>query len=158
MKLIKYSLGQIDMVAAQFLREIDGTQVITFTGGLGAGKTTFIRSLVAAMGVVEPVTSPTFTYFNIYHVPNEVSPRFTVASGQNGARVPVRLIYHFDLYRLKSLQDFELAGFFEYIYQPDSIALIEWPDILVDVLTHDVCHVELRVNAPEERLLMYGCK
>lgn len=140
MTQIKYSLDNIDSIAQQLLRDMQGIQIITFTGSLGAGKTTFVRSLVAAMGAIEPVTSPTFTYFNVYHRPDG------------------RLIYHFDLYRLKNLQDFESAGFFEYLYQADSIALIEWPDVLETVLTHDVCSVELRVIAPTERLLVYECK
>jgi len=145
MKQIKYSLDNIDAVAQQLLADIDDAQVVTFTGSLGAGKTTFVRSLARAMGVTEPVTSPTFTYFNVYHVPEE-------------SLSPIKLIYHFDLYRLRNLQDFESAGFFEYLYQPDSIAFIEWPDILDVVLTHDVCHIGLRVTAPDERLLMYECK
>jgi len=99
MKQIKYSLDNIDAVAQQLLADIDDAQVVTFTGSLGAGKTTFVRSLARAMGVTEPVTSPTFTYFNVYHVPEE-------------SLSPIKLIHHFDLYRLRNLQDFESAGFF----------------------------------------------
>ena len=112
MKKIEYSLDQINQVAQQFLEIIKDKQIVTFTGGLGAGKTTFIQAVLRQMGVLSPIISPTFTYFNQYHA----------ADG--------RIIYHFDLYRLKDLKEFEMAGFFEYLYQPNSIVFIEWPEIL----------------------------
>jgi len=137
MKKIVYSLDNIESVVQEFMQDTRGAQIITFTGGLGAGKTTFIRCMANALGVQEVVTSPTFTYFNMYHS----------ADG--------RMVYHFDLYRLKSLVEFEAAGFFEYLYQPDSIALIEWPEIALGSLRRHVCHVALSVVSENERLLTY---
>ncbi len=157
MKQITYTLNDVDVVAKALLCDLKNYKVVTFTGGLGAGKTTLIQALVAAMGSVDRVTSPTFTYFNVYHLPK------VEACGQNGAVKndkaveSVGLIYHFDLYRLNSLQDFEAAGFFEYLYQSDSVAFIEWPDILNSVLNHNVCHIELQVVSADMRLLTYSC-
>jgi tRNA threonylcarbamoyladenosine biosynthesis protein TsaE len=128
MKKIEYSLDQIDKVAQEFIENNKDKQIITFVGGLGAGKTTFVQAILRQMGVVGPVMSPTYTYFNQHQA----------ADG--------RIIYHFDLYRLKSLQEFEMAGFFEYLYQPNSIVFIEWPEIIDLVIQGDVCRVKLSVK------------
>ena len=100
-------------------------QVITFTGDLGAGKTTLIRALLKDLGVNQPITSPTFTYVN----------RYITANGKT--------LYHFDLYRLNALDEFMAQGFDEYLYQPNSWCLIEWPAVVMPLLTHGTCHITL---------------
>ena len=83
---------------------------IAFFGDLGAGKTTFIKGLCSYFNIdKDDVTSPTFTYLNIY----------------NGNKQ----IFHFDLYRLKEKKHFFSLGFDEYLLS-DEICLIEWPNIL----------------------------
>jgi tRNA threonylcarbamoyladenosine biosynthesis protein TsaE len=137
MKKIEYSIDQIDKVAQKFVQDIKKKQVITFTGGLGAGKTTFIQAVLRQMGVLGPIASPTFTYFNQYQA----------AGG--------RTVYHFDIYRLKNAQEFEAAGFFDYLYQPESIVFIEWPEIIDALLKNDVCRAKLSVLDDTNRLLEY---
>ena len=73
-------------------------------------------------GVAQPVTSPTFTYVNVYE-------------NDNG-----QLFYHFDLYRIETLDAFIAAGFNEYLYAPNSWAFIEWPEVIMPLLTEAVCH------------------
>ena len=90
--------------------------VLTFKGELGAGKTTLIKELLKACGVNQIITSPTFTYVNEY-------------SNEHG-----KLFYHFDLYRMNSLEEFVAAGFDEYLFQPNSLSLIEWPQIIISLL------------------------
>lgn len=124
-KTMQYDLADIDLIAQKLWSDCAGSQIITLTGSLGAGKTTLTSALLRHLGVQEPVISPTFTYVNIYHL----------ADG--------RTVYHFDLYRLKNMQEFEQAGFFEYLYQPDSLVVIEWPEILLPVLKNKVCHVQI---------------
>jgi len=140
MKTVRYQIKDIDNVASQFSKEVGDVSVITFTGSLGAGKTTFAGALLKSWGVDSPVASPTFAYLNIY----------TLADS--------RTAYHFDLYRLKDIQEFEMAGFFEYLYQPNSVALIEWPEILKSVLTRSVCKVELKAVGSDERIMTYEFK
>ena len=140
MKKIEYNFDQIDSIAQQFSQDIAHQKIVTFQGGLGAGKTTFVRSVLQSMGVTDPVISPTFTYFNQYHAANGL------------------IVYHFDLYRLKNLAEFEAAGFFEYLYQPNSIAFIEWPEIIEDVLKESVCRAKLSVLNHYDRLLEYDCQ
>ncbi len=120
-----YTLDQLDNAVKLVKERMNSCQVVTFTGNLGAGKTTLIRALLRDLGVSQPITSPTFTYMN----------RYKTADG--------KIIYHFDLYRLNSLDEFIEQGFHEYLYQPESWCLVEWPAIIMPLLTHDVCHITL---------------
>ena len=140
MKTVRYQIQDIDNVASDFSKDVGDVQVITFAGPLGAGKTTFVGALLKSWGVDSPVASPTFAYLNIYSL------------------VDGRTAYHFDLYRLKNMQEFEAAGFFEYLYQPNSVALIEWPGIIESVLTRSVCKVELCSVGKDERIMTYDVK
>lgn len=89
-------------------------------GNLGAGKTTFVKGVASIFGVEEQVQSPTFTYLHIYE-----------------GLVP---IYHFDLYRLKSLEDFLALGFSDYL-ESDGICLIEWAERLGDFFPKKAHHL-----------------
>lgn len=122
---ILFSLEEVGSIAKKIQEELSHCMVITFDGPLGAGKTTLVRTLLLQLGVQGPITSPTFNYLNQYE--NERGQTF----------------YHFDCYRLASLNDFLAAGFDEYLYQPNSWAFIEWPEIVFPLLTHNVCHVSL---------------
>ncbi len=137
-KTIKYTIQQLDDVVRTFSEDIGAVSIVTLTGSLGAGKTAFVGALLKHWGVSSAVTSPTFAYVNIYEL----------ADG--------RTVYHFDLYRLKNMQEFEAAGFFEYLYQPKGVALIEWPEIIAPALLRDVCRVSLEVAGEVERIITYG--
>lgn len=108
--------------------------VIAFIGPLGAGKTTLIRELLKSLGVTQLVTSPTFTYVNAYS--NEINQTF----------------YHFDLYRLNSLDQFLQAGFDEYLYTPNSWAFIEWPEIIMPLLKDRVCFCTIEYHNQERKI------
>jgi tRNA threonylcarbamoyladenosine biosynthesis protein TsaE len=135
-KKIIYSLETIGNVVQVLYNLMPECSVFTFTGTLGAGKTTLVQHLLRHCGIKEVITSPTFTYVNIYT--NEQGKTF----------------YHFDLYRMHSLQDFLDAGFEEYLYQPNSWAFIEWPEIIMPLLTHRVCHVHITYY-DRQRMLTY---
>jgi tRNA threonylcarbamoyladenosine biosynthesis protein TsaE len=64
-----------------------------------------------------------------------------------------KVLYHFDLYRISSVDEFVLSGFNEYIYQPNSWALIEWPEVIEPLLEHHVCEVSLKYLDEETREL-----
>ncbi len=132
-KEIIYSRKQIKTVAREIARIAQNAAIITLSGPLGAGKTTLVSELVHALGVVESVSSPTYTYVNVYK--NKDSKTF----------------YHFDLYRITSLDDFISSGFNEYLYEPNSIALIEWPDVIVPLLKDRVCTITIEY-VPDMRL------
>lgn len=106
--------------------------VICLTGDLGAGKTTFVKGLIQKLTgtPLTEIISPTFTYLNIY--PGLVN------------------IYHFDLYRLNSSNEFLQAGFHEFL-KNKGICCIEWPDKLPDDLDIKKTFVHIEYTSSQER-------
>lgn len=104
--------------------------VIAFKGGLGAGKTTFTRGLAIGAGLEDEVTSPTFALINEYH----------------GALD----IYHFDMYRIESVDDLETTGFFDYPMD-ESVFVIEWSENITEVLPENTISVEIIRTGDESR-------
>ncbi len=120
---ISYLLDDIPSVARRVREQLGDSRVITFTGPLGAGKTTLVKELLKQYGVTDVVTSPTFTYVNLYE--NNQGQQF----------------YHFDLYRIETLDQFLEAGFDEYLNQPNALVFIEWPEPIASLLKEKVCHI-----------------
>ena len=120
-----YNQQEIEVVAKELVNLMDICQVFTFSGPLGAGKTSLIQAMLIERGVTVPVSSPTFTYLNVY---------------ENNAN---QLFYHFDLYRLTSVEEFLSAGFDEYLFAPNSWTFIEWPEIIMPLLQKKVCFCQL---------------
>lgn len=88
--------------------------VYTLVGDLGVGKTVFTKGLAAGLGIMEPVSSPTFTIVQIYE----------------DGRLP---FYHFDVYRIGDLEEMEEIGFEDYVYG-EGVSLIEWANLIQDIL------------------------
>lgn len=88
--------------------------VYTLTGDLGVGKTIFTKGFAKGLGIEESVNSPTFTILQIYE----------------DGRLP---LYHFDVYRIGSVEEMEETGFEEYI-MGDGVSLIEWADLIEEIL------------------------
>ena len=132
-----YRLDNLESTAQQLNALLDGCNVIIFTGPLGAGKTTLIRALLQAHGVTEMITSPTFSYMNMY-------------TGQHNKR-----FIHFDLYRLDTLDQFIAAGFDEYLQYPGATVLIEWPEIIESLLTNmPHCHLAIDYLDDKRKLMV----
>ena len=132
-----YTLDTIDSVAQELFFLLPDCSVMTFSGPLGAGKTTLVQALLKQCGIFENIQSPTFTYLTSY------------------ANAKTQTFYHFDLYRLKNMQDFLTAGFEEYLYIPNSWALIEWPEIIMPLLKKKVCHIVIDYYGEDRRKLRY---
>jgi tRNA threonylcarbamoyladenosine biosynthesis protein TsaE len=122
------TLDELDTVVSYLQSVKSVSRVYTFSGQLGAGKTTLIKRFLHAFGVKDTIVSPTFSYVNVY-------------SNQQGEH-----FYHFDLYRLGSMKNFLDAGFDEYLYQPNSWCLIEWPEIIQPLLTKNICSVVINMQ------------
>lgn len=135
-KTITYNLDQIDTVVDYLVSLMPNCSIFTFTGPLGAGKTTLIKALLKKLGVQEPVVSPTFTYLNVYT--NKEGKKF----------------YHFDLYRLHSKQDFIDSGFNEYLGLPKSAVFIEWPEVIYDLLGGNACHITIDYDNDFRKVLI----
>ena len=123
--------------AREFVGLMGDETVYTFTGEMGAGKTTFISALVTALGVdPEEANSPSFAIANEYR-----------------SDTTAELIYHFDLYRLESLEEVLDIGFEDYL-DSGALCLIEWPEKVEDILPDDTVRVTVRVNEDNSRDLI----
>lgn len=98
--------------------------VIAYTGGLGAGKTTFTRGLAVGLGLGDNVTSPTFSLVNEYQ-------------GENIC------LYHFDMYRIMGTDDLETTGFYDYPLE-DSVFAIEWSENIADELPDNTIYINIK--------------
>jgi tRNA threonylcarbamoyladenosine biosynthesis protein TsaE len=138
MELKINSLEEISAVAEEFIRlAMQEDTVFAFNGQMGAGKTTFIKALCEALGVSEPVTSPTFAIVNEYR------------SDETG-----ELIYHFDFYRIKKLEEAYDMGCEDYFYS-GAVCLIEWPELVEDLLPGNTVWVDIRVNDDDTRTISW---
>ncbi len=99
---------ETEAAGAQLAATLAPGSVVLVSGDLGAGKTTFVRGALRALGVTEPVTSPTFVVGLLY----------------DGARGPIA---HLDLYRLSGLDD-EDPGLLDPYFGPDTVTFVEWPE------------------------------
>jgi tRNA threonylcarbamoyladenosine biosynthesis protein TsaE len=114
-------------VASALLKKRPGSRVFTFSGPLGAGKTTLIKALCAHLGVEGGMSSPTFAIVNEYRT-------------RQGEAV-----YHFDLYRLTKAEELEGIGFTEYL-DSGCYCFVEWPELAEALYPPGTVHVELRIG------------
>jgi tRNA threonylcarbamoyladenosine biosynthesis protein TsaE len=129
------SSAETEALGERFGAELQPGDVVLVSGEMGAGKTTFIRGACRALGVSEPVTSPTFTIGQRY-----------------AGRVPVS---HLDLYRLEDIEA-EEPGLLDDYVEPGSVAFIEWPAIAGERLDHVTQRVELRHAGGDVRKVEIG--
>lgn len=122
--------AETEALGERIARELEPGDVVLVSGELGAGKTTMIRGACRALGVTEPVTSPTFTIGHRY-----------------SGRVPVS---HLDLYRLDGLEGEDPALLDDYL-GADSIAFIEWPGVAEPELEQVTRRIEIRHAGGDER-------
>ena len=131
LKLQVNSLTELPAAAQQIVQFAGKQRIFLFYGDMGAGKTTFIKSLCEVLGVRESVTSPTFYIVNEYR----------------GADATV---YHFDFYRLKSQTEAFDMGYEEYFYSR-AYCFIEWPEKIADLLPDSYLKVSIKAISPTAR-------
>ncbi|MBI5216998.1 MAG: tRNA (adenosine(37)-N6)-threonylcarbamoyltransferase complex ATPase subunit type 1 TsaE [Ignavibacteriae bacterium] len=130
MKLLR-THNELDTINAgtSFARELQPGDIVACYGDLGSGKTRFIKGICEGLGVHEHVASPTFTIINMYN------------SGNTS-------IYHFDLYRINSLDELYELGFEEYT-NSDGICLIEWAEKANGLLPQNRYDVHFQLGETE---------
>ena len=121
---MNFSLNNIEEAAKWFLEQLGDRTIVAFYGGMGAGKTTFIKAVCQQLGVEDNITSPTFAIVNEY---------------ADGEGYP---IYHFDFYRIKKVSEVIDISFDEYIYS-GNLCLMEWPELIEELLPDDAVRVEI---------------
>ena len=128
---ITFSLEQIDEVASQLLAA-NPNKVILFHGEMGVGKTTLIKALAKTLGVKDATCSPTFSLVNEY---------------QTSAN---RLLYHFDVYRLKNESEAYDMGIEDYLYS-GNWCFIEWAEKIPNLIPEQHSVIELKLAADGKR-------
>ena len=124
MKITIKSLDAIHEAAREFIKNMGKGHVFAFYGKMGAGKTTFIKAICEELGVEDVITSPTFAIVNEYHTTtNDV-------------------IYHFDFYRIKKLEEVYDMGYEEYFYS-GALCFLEWPELIEEILPEDAVAVTI---------------
>lgn len=131
------SLEALPDAVKEFVGLMGDETVYAFHGEMGAGKTTFIRELVKALGVDEDeANSPSFSIINEYR-----------------SDTTAELIYHFDLYRLESVDEALEIGVEDY-FDSGALCLLEWPERIEPLLPDDTVVVKVTVDpADNSRLL-----
>ena len=128
------SLDNIHEAARQFIAAMGDNTVFAFYGKMGAGKTTFIKAVCECLGVTDVINSPTFAIVNEYRS----------ESGE--------LIYHFDFYRIKKLEEVYDMGYEHYFYS-GALCFIEWPELVEELLPADAVKVSIEETANGERIV-----
>ena len=129
------TLEEIEAAARQFVETMGDNTVFAFYGKMGAGKTTFIKAVCTLLGVTDNITSPTFAIVNEY--------RSDIAG---------ELIYHFDFYRIKKLEEVYDLGYEDYFYS-GAVCFIEWPELIEELLPGNTIKVTIEEEADGARVL-----
>ena len=120
-----FSIDNIHDAAKTFINNMGTGKVFAFYGKMGAGKTIFIKAVCEELGVTDVITSPTFAIVNEYR------------SDTTG-----ELIYHFDFYRIKKLDEVYDMGYEDYFYS-GALCFLEWPELIEELLPSDAVKVTI---------------
>lgn len=122
-------------IAERLSKKVEAGAIILLMGDLGAGKTAFAKGFASGLGITDDVVSPTFTIMNAYD----------------------NTLYHFDLYRLSSYDEFLSAGCEEFLYA-GGYSLVEWPEkVGVDNFPSDVIIVKIeKLGESERKIIIEG--
>jgi len=130
------SLNDLPKAAGIILNDIQNHKVVALFGKMGVGKTTLIKELCHQLGVSDLVSSPTFALVNEY---------------LSGDDEPV---FHFDFYRIESIEEVYDIGYEEYIYS-DHYCFIEWPEMILELLPESYVYLSIEENEDGTRLITY---
>jgi tRNA threonylcarbamoyladenosine biosynthesis protein TsaE len=124
---MEYSLEQLAQAAGWLLQMAMRTNIVAFYGSMGAGKTTIIKEMCRQRGVIGNVSSPTFALINEYRC------------------IDGTIIYHFDCYRLKSIEEALSIGMEEYLYS-NALCLVEWAEVIDALLPKEALKIKIEVQ------------
>ena len=130
------SAAETEKFARELAASLKPDDVLAFYGGLGMGKTTFVRGLALGLGSLDEVSIPTFSLVHEYRS----TPK----------------LYHFDMYRVTSFDDLYSTGFFDYL-ETGAILAIEWSENIEDALPNRTIRVTFeRLEEEKRRITLEG--
>lgn len=129
-----FNLEEINKTAAALFEQAGQHRVFAFHGEMGAGKTTLIKALCSQLQVTDVVSSPTFSIINQYKTKDN------------------NIVYHMDLYRIKSAEEAMQAGVEECFYS-GNYCFVEWPENAASLLPVNSLHCYLTYSGDNERKL-----
>lgn len=130
-RIVSKSTADTERIGEKVASCLNGTEMIALFGDLGAGKTAFTRGLCRGLGIDDGVSSPTFAIVNVYR-----------------GRFPV---YHFDMYRIGSVDDLFATGFYDYL--DTGVIVIEWSENIESELQDDAVRIRItKTENDDERI------
>jgi tRNA threonylcarbamoyladenosine biosynthesis protein TsaE len=127
------SPAETEELGRRFAQEIKAGAVLALQGGLGSGKTQFVKGLAAGLGSGPVVTSPTFTLVHEYP----------------GGRLP---LYHFDFFRIEDRESAKRLGLDDYLFGK-GISVIEWADRFPELIPENACWISFETKSESERAI-----
>ena len=127
MEYFSNSPGDLSEIARDILSKAGEFRLFAFYGEMGAGKTTFILEFIKLLGVKDAGSSPTFSIVNEYR------------DGEN------RPVYHFDFYRIESIEEVYDIGYEDYFFS-DSYCFMEWPEKIQEILPEETVNIYMNVE------------
>lgn len=139
-KIVTLSEQQTISLAKKIARKLHGGEVITLSGPLGAGKTTFVKGLAKGLGVNKIITSPTFILMNIYKLQAE--------------NCELKYLTHIDCYRIKKAQEIIDIGAQEYFGRKDTVVVIEWAERIQKILPKKRINITIKIGKNHRRIVL----
>lgn len=118
MEIISRTTEETTEFGKKLASQLKGGDILLLEGELGAGKTTLVKGLAVGLGIQNEITSPTFTLMNIYPVNSD----------------KIKTLVHIDTYRLKDKEELIEIGAEDYLGQPDTLCIVEWPEKIAGLL------------------------
>lgn len=126
--LVSESDRETEAIGQRLAGQLRPGMVVALEGDLGAGKTVLSRGIARGLGIEEPVTSPTFTVVQEYTCPGGL------------------LLYHLDMYRIDDETAALAFGIEEFLYAPDGVTVVEWPERIAGLLGEDAATARVRLE------------
>ena len=130
------SLENIQTAAQKFVSCIGENKIFSFNGKMGAGKTTFIKAICEELGVTEAVNSPTFSIINEYETSDK------------------KAIYHFDFYRINTINEAKEIGVEDYLYS-GNFCFIEWAENITSLLPDSIINIDIKETENGKRIVTF---